>query len=127
MNVAPQLVENLLRRDPLISQALVYGDHRPFPVALVTLNPHEVERLVRDQGIDIADPARLGTHPKVTDRIAQIVEAANSELQSYARVKKFAVPPVELTEEADELTPSQKVKRQIVAEKYHALVESLYV
>jgi long-chain acyl-CoA synthetase len=127
MNVAPQLVESLLRRDPLISQAMVYGDRRPFPVALVTLNPHEVERLVRDQGILVADPARVGTHPKVTDRVAQIFEAANSELQSYARVKKFAVLPVELTEEAGELTPTQKVKRQMVAEKYHALLESLYV
>jgi long-chain acyl-CoA synthetase len=126
MNVAPQFFESLLRRDPLISQAMVYGDRRPFPVALVTLNPYEVERLVRDQGILVADPARVGTHPKVTDRVAQIVEAANSELQSYARVKKFAVLPVELTEEAGELTPTQKVKRQMVAEKYHALLESLY-
>ena len=127
MNVAPQLVESLLRRDPLISQAMVYGDRRPFPVALVTLNRHEVERLVRDQGILVADPARLGTHPKVTDRVARIVEAANSELPSYARVKKFAVLPGELTEDAGELTPTQKVKRQMVAEKYHALLESLYV
>jgi long-chain acyl-CoA synthetase len=126
MNVAPQLVENLLRRDPLISQAMVYGDRRPFPVALVTLNPHEVERLLRDQGILVADPARLDTHPQVIDRVAQSVEAANSELQSYARIKKFAVLPVELTEEAGELTATQKVKRRIVAEKYQALLESLY-
>jgi long-chain acyl-CoA synthetase len=126
INVAPQLVENLLRRDPLISQAMVYGDRRPFPVALVTLNPHEVVRLARDEGILVADPARLGSHPKVTDRVAQIVETANSELQSYARVKRFAVLPVALTEEAGELTPTQKVKRKIVGEKYQALLESLY-
>jgi long-chain acyl-CoA synthetase len=126
INVAPQLVENLLRRDPLISQAMVYGDRRPFPVALVTLNPHEVARLARDEGILVADPARLGSHPKVTDRVAQIVETANSELQSYARVKRFAVLPVALTEEAGELTPTQKVKRKIVGEKYQALLESLY-
>jgi long-chain acyl-CoA synthetase len=106
---------------------MVYGDRGPFPVALVTFNPHEVERLVRDERILVADPARLGTHPKVTDRVAQIVEAANSELQSYARVKKFAALPVELTEEAGKLTPTQKVKRQIVGEKHHALLESLYV
>ena len=127
INVAPQLVESLLRRDPLISQAMVYGDRRPFPVALVTLNPLEVAKLARDEGILVADPARLGSHPKVTDRVAQIVETANSELQSYARVKKFAVLPAELTEEAGELTPTQKVKRLMVAKKYHALLESLYV
>jgi len=126
VNIAPQLVENLLRRDPFISQAMVYGDRRPFPVALVTLNPHEVVSLARNEGILVTDPAQLGRHPKVTDRVARIVKAANSELQSYARIKKFAVLPAELTEAAGELTPTQKVKRQIVGEKYHALLDSLY-
>ena len=126
INIAPQLVENLLRSDPFISQAMVYGDRRPFPVALVTLNPQEVVRVARDEGILVADHAQLGRHPKMLERVARIVEATNAGLQSYARVKKFAVLPVELTEEAGELTPTQKVKRRIVAEKYRDVLDSLY-
>jgi long-chain acyl-CoA synthetase len=126
INIAPQLVENMLRADPLISQAMVYGDRRPYPVALLTLDPLEVVRFARDEGILVADHHKLARNPKVLDRVARIVEATNAELQSYARVKKFAVLPMELTEEAGELTPTQKVKRRIVAEKYRALLESLY-
>ena len=126
INIAPQLVENMLRADPFISQAMVYGDRRPYPVALLTLDPLEVVRFARDEGILVADHHKLARHPKVLDHVARIVEATNAELQSYARVKKFAVLPVELTEEAGELTPTQKVKRRIVAEKYRALLESLY-
>jgi long-chain acyl-CoA synthetase len=126
INIAPQLVESMLRADPFISQAMVYGDRRPFPVALLTLNPQELVRFARDEGILVADHPQLARHPRVLDRVARIVEAKNAELQSYARVKKFAVLPIELSEEAGELTPTQKVKRRIVAEKYRDVLESLY-
>ena len=126
INIAPQLVENMLRADPLISQAMVYGDRRPYPVALLTLDLQEVVRFARDEGILVADHPQLARHPKVLDRVARIVEATNAELQSYARVKKFAVLPAELTEEAGEITPTQKVKRRIVAEKYREAIEELY-
>ena len=126
INIAPQRVETLLRRDPLISQAMAFGDRRPFPVVLLTLNQRELVRLAQAEGILVTDLVRLGTHPKVTEQIERILEEANAELPSYARVKKFAVLPIELTEEAGELTPTQKVKRKIVAAKYHALLESLY-
>jgi long-chain acyl-CoA synthetase len=126
INIAPQLVENLLRADPLVSQAMVYGDRRPYPVALVTLSPGEVVRLARAAGLLVEDPARLATQPVVVEHIARVVEAANVRLPSYARVKKFAVLPEELTEEAGELTPTQKVKRRIVADKYREILEGLY-
>ncbi len=126
INIAPQLVENMLRADPFISQAMVYGDRRPYPVALLTLDPQAVVSFARDEGILVADHPQLARHPRVLDRVARIVEAKNAELQSYARVKKFAVLPVELSEEAGEITPTQKVKRRIVAEKYRDVLESLY-
>ncbi len=126
INIAPQLVENMLRAAPFISQAMVYGDRRPYPVALLTLDLQEVVRFARHEGILVADHPQLARHPKVLERVARIVEATNAELQSYARVKKFAVLPIELTEEAGELTPTQKVKRRIVAEKYRDVLESLY-
>jgi long-chain acyl-CoA synthetase len=126
INIAPQLVENLLRADPLVSQAMVYGDRRPYPVALVTLNPHEVARLARAAGLLVEDLARLGRHPRVVERVEHIVETTNARLPSYARIKRFAVLAEELTEEGGELTPTQKVKRRIVADKYREVLEGLY-
>jgi len=125
-NIAPQVVENLLRSDPFISQALVYGDGRPYPVALVTVDPEAATRLARSAGIVWTDPAHLAQQPAVLARVERIIAEKNAHLQSYARIKRFAVLPAELTEEAGEVTPTQKLKRKKVAEKYAGLLESLY-
>jgi long-chain acyl-CoA synthetase len=125
-NIAPQHLENLLRSDPFISQALVYGDRRPYPTALIEVSAPELTRFARTEGILDGDYAQLVRHPTVVRRVAQIVEAKNAEVQSYARVKKFALVPIEFTEAAGEMTPTQKVKRRVVAARYAALLESLY-
>ena len=126
INIAPQTVESLLRSDPFISQALVYGDGRPYPVALVTVNPEAAAGLARSRGIPWTDHARLSQLPEVTARVERIIAEKNAHLQSYARIKRFAVLPAELTEEAGEVTPTQKLKRKRVAEKYANVLESLY-
>ncbi|MBI2014269.1 MAG: long-chain fatty acid--CoA ligase [Candidatus Rokubacteria bacterium] len=126
INIAPQLVENLLRTDPLVSQAMVYGDGRPYPTALISLDAGALARWAREHGILVTDPAALARQPRVLERVQSVVDAKNAELPSYARIKRFAVLPAELSEEAGELTPTQKVKRRIVAEKYRAALEALY-
>ena len=126
LNIAPQVVENLLRSDPFVSQALVYGDGRPYPVALVTVDPEAAAALARRAGVVWTDPAHLAALPEVQSRVERIVTAKNAQLQSYARIKRFAVLPTELREEADEVTPTQKLKRKKVAEKYADVLESLY-
>jgi long-chain acyl-CoA synthetase len=126
INIAPQIVENLLRSDPLISQALVYGDGRPYPVALVTVDPEAAAKLARSAGIVWTDPAHLAQQPEVLSRVEHIIAEKNLQLQSYARIKRFAVLPAELTEEAGEVTATQKLKRKKVAEKYADVLDSLY-
>jgi long-chain acyl-CoA synthetase len=126
VNIAPQRVEQLLRRDALVADAMVYGDRRPYPTALIALNREELTRFARERGVLVTDYAQLARHPRVTARVQAAVEAANAQLQSYARIKKFAVIPEELTERGGELTPTQKVKRRVVAGKYRALLEELY-
>ncbi|MBI1734237.1 MAG: long-chain fatty acid--CoA ligase [Candidatus Rokubacteria bacterium] len=126
MNVAPQPIEHGLRADPIVSQAVVIGDRRPYPVALLTLEPGELRRFARDRGILVTDPERLARHPDVVARLERAVAAVNARLQSYARVKRFAVLPAELTEDAGELTPTQKVRRRYVAEKYRVEIDALY-
>jgi long-chain acyl-CoA synthetase len=126
MNIAPQNIENLLKADPFISQVMVYGDRRPYPVALITVNPDELRQLARAEGIAETDPAGLVRHPKVVARVGRTVEDKNAQLQSYARIKKFAVLPADFTQDGGELTPTLKVKRKVVAEKYRDTLEALY-
>lgn len=126
MNIAPQNIENMLKADPFISQAMVYGDRKPYPVALITLNADELAKFAREQGILATDAAVVVKHPKVVERVARTVEEKNSQLSSYARIKKFAVLPDDFTQEGGELTPTLKLKRKVVADKYLRVIEELY-
>jgi long-chain acyl-CoA synthetase len=126
MNIAPQNIENLLKGDPFISQAMVHGDKRPYPVALLTLNSEELAKFAKAEGILDTDPASLARHPKVVERVSRIVEERNAELQSYAKVKKFAILPADFTVESGLLTPTLKVKRKVITDKHRELLDSLY-
>jgi len=126
MNIAPQNIENLLKADPFISQVMVHGDRRPYPVALITLNPDELGKFAREQGVLTSDPGALVKHPKIVERVSRTVEEKNTNLQSYAKIKKFSILPVDFSLEGGELTPTLKVKRKVVAEKYKKELEGLY-
>jgi len=126
MNIAPQNIENLLKGDPFISQAMVHGDKRPYPVALLTVNPDELIKFAKEQGILITDAAALVKHPKVVERVSRIVENKNTELQSYAKIKKFAILPADFTVDNGLLTPTLKVKRKVITEKNREILDSLY-
>jgi long-chain acyl-CoA synthetase len=126
MNIAPQNIENMLKTDPFVSQALVHGDRRPYPVALITLNPEELAKFAREQGILTTDAAVTVQHPKIVERVGRTVEEKNTQLQSYAKIKRFAILPSDFTQEGGELTPTLKVKRKVVAEKYREALEALY-
>jgi long-chain acyl-CoA synthetase len=126
MNIAPQNIENLLKADPFISQVMVHGDRRPYPVALITLNPDELGKFAREQGVLTTDATALVRHPKVIERVARTVEEKNTNLQSYAKIKKFSILPGDFTLDGGELTPTLKVKRKVVSDKYKKELEGLY-
>ncbi len=126
MNIAPQNIENLLKADPFISQVMVHGDRKPYPVALITLNPEELAKFAREQGVLTTDPGALVRHPKIVERVARTVEEKNTNLQSYAKIKKFSILAVDFSLEGGELTPTLKVKRKVVSEKYKKDLEGLY-
>jgi len=126
INIAPQNIENMLKADPFVSQVMVHGDKRPYPVALITVNPEELAKFARDEGLMPTDPAALVKHPKVVARVERTVEARNTELQSYARIKKFALLPGDFTVENGLLTPTLKVKRKVITEHHRELLDSLY-
>jgi long-chain acyl-CoA synthetase len=126
MNIAPQNIENLLKADPFISQVMVYGDRRPYPVALITVSSDELSKFAREQGILTSEAAAIVKHPKVVERVGRTVEEKNTQLQSYARIKRFTVLPTDFTLDGGELTPTLKVKRKVVSQKYQDAIEELY-
>ncbi len=124
--VAPQQIENLLKAHPFVSQAVVEGDRRPYPVALVTLNAEELAKLARTCGLGDKPVAELIRDAAVLARVQGIVDDVNRHLPSYAQLKRFAVVPGDFSQEGGELTPTLKVRRREVRAKYRDLLEALY-
>jgi long-chain acyl-CoA synthetase len=124
--VAPQHIENLLKGDPFVSQALVEGDRRPYPVALITVNADELAKMARERGLGDKPVDELVRHPAVLDRVQRTIDGVNAHLASYAQIKRFAILPADFTQDGGELTPTLKVKRRDVRTKYADVIESMY-
>ncbi len=125
-NVAPQRIERILRESPYIAQAICFGDRRKYLTALLTLEPANVLAWAQKNGIAETDPAALAGLPDVRQLLEREVGELNQLLASFEKVKKFQLLPRDLTIEAGELTPSLKIKRKVVSERYGHLVEELY-
>ncbi len=121
--VAPQPIENAIKmRTPLISQAVVYGDRRPYCVALLTASEEAIKRF-GDPGTGGAGVAKS---PALRAEIEKEIAGLNAGLAPYESIKAFAFLPDDLTEAAGEMTPSMKVKRKVVIDKYRDVIEGLY-
>jgi long-chain acyl-CoA synthetase len=121
--VAPQQIEALLRESELIEQAVVVGDRRKYPVALLVPNFENLRSFAQKKGISDGD---LAGDPNVVEHLRKLVDAMTRNLADYERVKKIAVLPKEFTIEGGELTPTLKVRRRVVEEKYRDVIDSLY-
>jgi long-chain acyl-CoA synthetase len=124
-NLTPANIENDLKQSRWISQAVMYGDRRPFPVALITLDPEEIGPWAKEHGLS-EDPAALAQEPKVRELIQGVLDKVNERYAQVEQVKKFAILDHDLSQETGELTPTLKVKRNVVNEKYADLFDSLY-
>jgi len=126
-NVAPALLEDRLRAHPLISQAMCVGDAQPFIAALITVDPEAFsnwkERHGKDAGASVAE---LSSDPDLHSEIELAVKEANEAVSKAEQIRKFRILPVDFTEDTGELTPTLKVKRKIVAEKFAADIDALY-
>jgi long-chain acyl-CoA synthetase len=124
-NLTPANLENDLKQSRWISQAVMYGDRRPYPVALITLDPEEIVPWAREQGLP-EDPAALASEPKVRELIQGVVDDVNSRYARVEQIKKVAILDHDLSQETGELTPTLKVKRNVINEKYEELFDRLY-
>jgi long-chain acyl-CoA synthetase len=123
-NVAPQNLENDLKTDNLVSQVMVHGDKRKFLSALVTLNEENARKWATENGVPPGAP--LHQDPRVIARIQRAVDALNAKQASYSTVKRFAIIPKDFTVEGGELTPTLKVKRKLVTQKYKDILDAFY-
>jgi len=125
-NLTPANMENDLKQSRWISQAVMHGDRRPYAVVLVTLDEEEIGPWATEQGLP-DDVASLAREPKVHELVRGVVDAANQKYAQAEQVKKFAILDHDLSQETGELTPTLKVKRNVVYDKYAEVFDSLYV
>lgn len=124
-HVAPQVLENMLAGQGIISRVLVYGDRRKYISALITLSPDDLKSFAKSQGID-GKLSELIKNPQVQAQVQSLINDANAKLASFEQIKKFIILEDDFTMEANELTPTLKLRRKFVTEKYQSTLDSLY-
>jgi long-chain acyl-CoA synthetase len=124
-NLAPANLENDLKTLPLISQAVMYGDRRPYPVAIVTLDPDEIAPVAEKLGLP-ADTAALASSAELRALIQEHLDRVNSGYAQVEQIKRFAILDHDLSTETGELTPTLKLKRNVVYERYADVFDALY-
>jgi long-chain acyl-CoA synthetase len=124
-NVAPQNIENALKSTQYVSQALVIGDRKPFLTALITLDPQEIEAFATAKGLP-TDLVKLVGTDDVLELVHDAVDKTNGEVGRVEQVKKWRVLPLDFTQETGELTPTLKLKRKVVCERYGRWIEEMY-
>jgi long-chain acyl-CoA synthetase len=125
-NIAPQPIENILKMNPYVSNAVVIGDRRRFVSALIVPNFDKLEEYARSNSIAFADRSELVKNEKVADFIKAEVDRATPNLASFERIKKIALLDRDFEIEKGEITPTLKVKRNIIEKKYQDLINALY-
>jgi long-chain acyl-CoA synthetase len=125
-NIAPQKIENLFLTDPLFTHFVVIGEQRKFLSALVTLNKEQAALLARQHGIAFEDPEALLDDPQMRRIVDDHVAERNRRLARFETIKRYRIVKGEFSQESGELTPSLKLKRNVIRERYAELIESMY-
>ena len=124
--IAPQKIEGLLKAQPYVSQAVAHGDMRNYLTALVTLDHPQLIAYAQAHDILFSDFAGLISHPKVQVLVQKTIDEVNQKLAPYEMIRKFIILPLQFTIESGELTPSLKIRRNFVNQKYKAELDSMY-
>lgn len=125
-NITPSHIENLLKFSPFITDAVVIGDRRHFLSALIMIDLEHVARFAQDRQVPYTDFGSLTRTAEVKDLIQQQVNQANSQLARVEQIKEFRIIGELLSVEDEELTPTMKLKRKVIATKYSSLIDSIY-
>lgn len=124
--IAPQPIEQLIKASRFVSQVVLIGDGRKFPAALIVPDWEQLRAYAQLKGLNISTPAELRRHPRILDLFQRQVDALSKDLAQYERVKRIALLEHELTIEGGEMTPTLKIKRRVISEKYRDVIDRLY-
>lgn len=124
--IAPQPIEQLIKKSRFVNQVVLIGNGHKFPAALIVPDWEQIESYVQLKGIDEHSRAKLCSHPRILNLFERQIAALTPDLAQYERVKKVALLEHELTIEGGELTPTLKVKRRVIDEKYQDVIEQIY-
>lgn len=125
--VAPQPIENKLKTNMLVAQAALVGDRHKFISALISPNFRALEEWAQAHGLKAATREELIAHPKVAAMYGEMVREANNGLANFETIKRFRIVAEEWSQESGELTPSMKLKRRVIIQRYAAVIDELYV
>ncbi len=125
--VAPEPIEAHLRSSPYITQAVCVGDNLPYITALIVPNFENLETYFTERGTDGMSREQMASHQLTEALIAAAVKEANADLAPFERVRRFTILPKELSLDAGELTPTQKIRRKIVLDRYRQVIEQMYL
>ena len=124
--IAPQPIEQMIKGSRFVNQVVLIGNGRKFPAALIVPDWEQVESYTQLKGIKARNRAELCSHPRIVDLFERQIAGLTPDLASYERVKKVALIEKELTIAGGELTPTLKVKRRVIDEKYRDVIDALY-
>jgi long-chain acyl-CoA synthetase len=124
--IAPQPIENALKHDPFVAEAVVVGDKRKFPAVLIFPNFPVLENWARQQGLKFESRSALIELEQVHSRYDKVVDGLNANLAKFEKIKKFLIIADELSAATGTLTASLKIRRRAVGERYHEQIESMY-
>jgi long-chain acyl-CoA synthetase len=125
-NIPPQPIESGLRRSPYVQQTMVVGDGRPYLTALIVPAFSKLEALANRKRILFMSRERLLEHPKIRALYHEIVEDLNKDLSRFETLRRFTLLPEQFTQEAGELTPTNRLRRQIIERHYRKEISEMY-
>jgi long-chain acyl-CoA synthetase len=125
-NVAPQKIENMFKSDPLFTQFIVIGERKKYLTGLCNINPEEAARLATEENITFNNPAELLENQKFLDIVQKHIDERNAHLAKYESIKNIRIVKSDFSQEGGELTPSLKLKRKVVLQKYNDLIDDMY-
>jgi len=124
--IAPQPIEQAIKASRFVNQVVLVGAERRFPAALIVPEWEQLDSYCKLKGIEVKSRSELCRHPRIIDLLQRQVDALTPNLARYERIKKVALLENEFTIEGGELTPTLKIKRRVIDEKYRNIIEKLY-
>jgi long-chain acyl-CoA synthetase len=124
--IAPSPIEQMIKASRFVSQVVLVGNERNFPASLIVPNFEQLANYAKIKNLDIKSPTEFCSHPRIIDLIERQIAELTRNLSQYEKVKRIALLENELTVEGGELTPTLKIKRRVVNEKYADIIEKIY-